>query len=617
MAKYIDVKIVLEKTMKIDTDDLNEAIKIAEESYPDLELTPEWLDARDVSLSENSIIGVCANRLADLSYNNFDKKLIDETLGIMFGDSEIKDYVYNEALEILRNKYHVDINDIIIQEEQFIFEEIKKEYDKKYNDELNKTGLFWAFNQEQFDKNKTNKNAPNSEYITIGDGGYLHKSDKAKFDNFFKNVAPKLKRDFISKINIDDLIKYELNNYEAYYIGDYTQVIIVIKDYYKDLSIEDITKKVKGIYKEEVNKIANNYDEGNIGIQGEYLIVQDQIKQIAEISFRAKNLKDENEKNRLDNDVKTILTNLKKQAIDSFKDESDIKKFLDNIINFNNYSFNNQCLIWLQNPNAKYVASFKTFSKMGYKINKGEVGIKILIPSFLKFVKINKEDGDFDIKPLYMLNEEELKRYKDKEDDSIIFYKDKVTNFSVGNVFDASQTDMPLDKIEEDLNPVLEDPTADGIADTFIKAIYKDGFKVKYDDINGGAKGYCDFDNNTIVVRKGLSNLMRLKVIIHEYAHSLAHKHLKDNNKEYKEHRNQYETEAESVAYVVSKYLGLDTKDYSHTYLYSWSKEKDFKEIDDSFNTIVNYSKKIISNYNKMYEENLGLYADEYKKISM
>ena len=52
MAKYIDVKIVLEKTMKIDTDNLDEALKIAEEDYPDLELTPEWLDARDVSISE-------------------------------------------------------------------------------------------------------------------------------------------------------------------------------------------------------------------------------------------------------------------------------------------------------------------------------------------------------------------------------------------------------------------------------------------------------------------------------------------------------------------------------------------------------------------------------------
>lgn len=152
---------------------------------------------------------------------------------------------------------------------------------------------------------------------------------------------------------------------------------------------------------------------------------------------------------------------------------------------------------------------------------------------------------------------------------------------------------------------MLEDPRADSVADIFIKAIYKDGFKVKYDDIPNGAKGYCDFDNNTIVVKKNLNNLMRLKVIVHEYAHSLAHKHLKDNHKEYTEHREQCESEAESIAYVVSKYLGLDTKDYSMMYLYSWSKDRDFKEIDNSFNTIVNYSKKIIDNYQKMADKEL------------
>ena len=96
---------------------------------------------------------------------------------------------------------------------------------------------------------------------------------------------------------------------------------------------------------------------------------------------------------------------------------------------------------------------------------------------------------------------------------------------------------------------------------------------------------------------------MRLKVVIHEYAHSLAHKHLKDNKMDYVEHRNKYETEAESIAYVVSKYLGLDVSDYSNMYLYSWSKEKDFKEIDDSLNTIVNYSKMIINNYEHILEK--------------
>lgn len=254
---------------------------------------------------------------------------------------------------------------------------------------------------------------------------------------------------------------------------------------------------------------------------------------------------------------------------------------------------------------------------MGYYPQKDETSMKILVPLFLTFVKVIDKDGAFVIKPLFTLTEEEQKRYRDKNDDSIIYHDKKVTNFRLGSVFDASQTNMPLDIIEEQLNPVLEDPKADGVADTFIKAVYKDGFKVKYEDIESGAKGYCDFDNNTIVIRKGLSNLMRLKVIVHEYAHGLAHQHLKENNKEYQEHRNQYETEAESIAYVVSKYLGLDTSGYSMNYLYSWSQGKDFKEIDDSFNTIVNYSKKIINNYNKMYDENLGLWADEYKALKV
>lgn len=114
MAKYIDVKITLEKTIKVDSNNLQEALQIAEDEYPDLELTPEWLDARDVTINENPIISSVAERLASLSYENFDKKSIDETLDIMFGNSEIKVYIYDEALEILKNKYHVDFTNINI-----------------------------------------------------------------------------------------------------------------------------------------------------------------------------------------------------------------------------------------------------------------------------------------------------------------------------------------------------------------------------------------------------------------------------------------------------------------------------------------------------------------------
>lgn len=275
-------------------------------------------------------------------------------------------------------------------------------------------------------------------------------------------------------------------------------------------------------------------------------------------------------------------------------------------------------MIWLQDPSAQYVASKTTFNKMGYQVTKGDNdGIKVYMPKFYSIVKITDADSNISYKPYFALTPDEKSIYKDKNDNRIVFHKQKLSGFSLGNVFNVSDTNMPMEAIEEELNPILEDPNAEGVTDTFIKAIYKDGFKVKYEDISNGAKGYCDFTDNTIVIKKGLNDLMRLKVIVHEYAHGLAHQHLKNNNKEYQEHRNQYETEAEAIAYVVSKYLGLDTGGYSMNYLYSWSKDNNFKEIEDSFNTIVNYSKKIINNYSKMYEENLGLWADEYKALKV
>ena len=341
--------------------------------------------------------------------------------------------------------------------------------------------------------------------------------------------------------------------------------------------------------------------------------IEEQIKNISNISFKFNTSKDSKEKEKLDNELKDIIINLKKQAIDNFKSESDVKKFLDNIVKLHKYSFNNQMLIWLQNPNANYVASFKTFSDMGYKVNKGEKSIKILIPSFFRLVKV-KMDKEEKIVPYSLLTEEEKKIYKDKSDNRITFLVDKLGSFRTGNVFDASQTNMPLEVIEEQLNPTLIHEDADALRNLVAKAIYKDNLKIEYvDRINNGAKGYFDIVENKIVVRNDLDNLMKVKVLIHEYAHALAHKHLIEQNKDYVEHRSKYETEAESISYVVTKYMGMDTSSYSNSYLYSWSKNKDFKEIDDSLSAIINYSKKIINNIEYIYDKDYGLYSKEIK----
>lgn len=251
---------------------------------------------------------------------------------------------------------------------------------------------------------------------------------------------------------------------------------------------------------------------------------------------------------------------------------------------------------------------------MGYTVNKAEnEGIKIFMPNFYSIVKITDEDGTISYKPYFALTPEERNIYKDKKDNSIVFYRQKLSGFNLGNVFNITDTNMPIDMINKELNPVLENSGADSMTDVFVKAIYKDGFKIEYKELTSREKGYYDLNDKKIVLKKGLSNLMRLKVIVHEYAHALAHQHLKNDNKEYQTNRSQYETEAESIAYVVTKYLGLDTSHYSTMYLYSWSKDKDFKEIENSLNIIVNTSKRIINNYNKMYDKFINQNLEDTK----
>ena len=101
---------LLEKTMKIDTDDLVKAIEIAQEQLPELELTSEWLDARDISFNEDKFIISTAQSLAKLYHENFDDDNLRDFINTIFRNNEEKEYIYEETLKILETQYNVDIN---------------------------------------------------------------------------------------------------------------------------------------------------------------------------------------------------------------------------------------------------------------------------------------------------------------------------------------------------------------------------------------------------------------------------------------------------------------------------------------------------------------------------
>ena len=70
--------------------------------------------------------------------------------------------------------------------------------------------------------------------------------------------------------------------------------------------------------------------------------------------------------------------------------------------------------------------------------------------------------------------------------------------------------------------------------------------------------------------------------------------------------RSTREVQAESVAYVVCRALGLDTSDYSFGYVAGWSADKELKALKASLDAIVRTSDKIIKAFEPAENDNSG-----------
>lgn len=115
---------------------------------------------------------------------------------------------------------------------------------------------------------------------------------------------------------------------------------------------------------------------------------------------------------------------------------------------------------------------------------------------------------------------------------------------------------------------------------------------VRFDKIEGGANGYFSFADHEIVINEGMSETQTIKTAVHEIAHAILHD--KDTGEEKDADRNTKEVQAESVAYTVCQYLGIDTTSYSFEYVAGWSSDRDVKELLTSLDTIQKTARDII-----------------------
>lgn len=265
---------------------------------------------------------------------------------------------------------------------------------------------------------------------------------------------------------------------------------------------------------------------------------------------------------------KEILEKLENGIKEAMNSER-YKAFLKLQSNFHAYSFNNAMLIYLQKPNATMVLGYKSWNKLDRHVMKGEKGISILAPNPYKFEKLVDKIDSTTNKPM-----------RDPKTGEIIQQKVELTgmSFKKVTVFDVSQTDG------KELPSICNELKGNSIsAENIIKAIKGiSEIPIVEKNIESGAKGYYSRLENIIALNKGMSIDQTAKTLVHEYAHSQLH----NTDDAALLSRATKEVQAESVAYIVSNHLGLDTSEYSFDYLANWSSGKDLKELKESFNLI-------------------------------
>ena len=284
--------------------------------------------------------------------------------------------------------------------------------------------------------------------------------------------------------------------------------------------------------------------------------------------------------------VDEILRSLE-DGIRDFMESDRYRTYLRAVGRFRNYSVNNILLISMQKPDATLVAGYSTWKNSFRRhVKKGEKGIRIIAPVP---VQVEKErdvtDGYGNVK------------------------KEKITvtvpRFRAVTVFDISQTEgEPLPDIQPaELSASVKDYGA------FLKALEQSSrVPVRYTEIEGNARGYYDAQKEEICVRKGMSQAQTVKTLVHEMAHAFLHdRHsggamLPQKTKE---------VEAESVAYAVCTYFGIDTSEYTFPYVTAWAGETDMKTLRGSLDTIRDTASMLIP---RIEERCAGILRAEERK---
>ena len=290
------------------------------------------------------------------------------------------------------------------------------------------------------------------------------------------------------------------------------------------------------------------------------------------------------------------LTDQIEAGIKALFQSGDLEKYqayLRTMSHFHHYSVNNQMLIFSQCPHATLVAGYQKWqNQFSRHVLRGEKGISVLAPTPYK-IKVEKEKLDPDTKlPLL-----------DADGNTITEEKEvQIPMFRPVKVFDVSQTDgKPLP--ERVQSPVAELTGNVEHYEAFMEALRRvSPVPIEMKPLSNDLDGFFSPSKQSITLRDGMSEVQTVCAAVHEIAHSKLHDYAKQPNSQPKD-SNTEEIEAESIAYTVCAYFGIETSANSFGYVATWSKDKDLKAFKDSLDTIRKTSSELISGVEQQFKE--------------
>lgn len=272
----------------------------------------------------------------------------------------------------------------------------------------------------------------------------------------------------------------------------------------------------------------------------------------------------------------------------------DIAEYLKFSSQFYNYSSRNSMLIYQQNQGARYCNSYKAYQDMGYQVNRGEHGMKILVPTVKTYLHI----GD-DLVPLSKATAEQKKAYKAHQIQS-----EQKLYFKIGTVFDITQTNCPKEDYPKYLDLGYSSERHAEICDTIKSfcekelncSVYENDFK----SVN--LRGYYNPSDNSISLSGMFDDTTKLSILTHEAGHAMLHN--ENEMQQAKRPESQVEFEADATSVMLQSYFGIDIPQSRLNHMSACYKEmlanKDItsKDISASLERSHKAFKKVIDNVN-------------------